>query len=196
MTDPSQTDRIRCFGTGDPLYEAYHDEEWGRPFEDTRDERGLYERLCLEAFQAGLSWITILRRREAFREAFHGFDPTRVAEFGPDDVERLMADASIIRNRAKINAAVTNARALLALHADGQRLHDLIAEYVPAPRTTQPTADEVPATTTGAKALSARLKKLGFTFVGPVTLYSTWQATGMVDDHVADCWLVTEGTPA
>ena len=119
--------KVRCFGAGDPLYEAYHDEEWGRPVADSPDERELFERVCLEGFQAGLSWITVLRKRDAFRAAFAGFDPAVVAEFGDDDVTRLMADAGIVRNRLKIEATVTNARALLALHDEGERLADLVA---------------------------------------------------------------------
>src|SRR4051812_23912653 len=113
---------VRCFGAGDPLYEAYHDREWGRP---VRDERGLYERLSLEAFQSGLAWITILRKRDAFRAAFAGFDPEAVAAFGTDDVERLMADAGIVRNRRKVEATITNARAVLGLRDEGRPLPEL-----------------------------------------------------------------------
>jgi DNA-3-methyladenine glycosylase I len=164
-----------------PDYVAYHDEEWGRP---VTDDQGLYERLCLEAFQSGLSWITILRKREGFRAAFKGFDMAQVADFGPEDVARLLEDAAIVRNRAKIEAAVGNARAALDLpdglaalvwrHAD----HD-----APAPRTTA----DVPASTPGSKALSKELKKHGFRFVGPTTAYALMQACGLVDDHLVDC---------
>lgn len=121
----------RCFGSGDALYERYHDEEWGRPVEDSDDERELFERLALEGFQSGLSWITVLRKRPAFREAFDGFAPSTVAGYGEDDVERLMRDAGIIRNRRKIEAAITNAKALVALHEGGERLIDIIEAHRP-----------------------------------------------------------------
>jgi DNA-3-methyladenine glycosylase I len=174
----------RCpWGLSAPDYIAYHDEEWGRP---VRDDQGLYERLCLEAFQSGLSWLTILRKREGFRAAFAGFDPEKVAAFGPGDVERLMGDASIVRNRAKIEAAVTNARAALALPgglaATAWRYADPDA---PAPAT----LDDVPASTEGSKALAKELKKHGFRFVGPTTAYALMQACGLVDDHLHDCWV-------
>lgn len=182
--------RTRCFGTGDELYEAYHDEEWGRPFGDSPDERELFERLCLEGFQAGLSWLTVLRKRDAFREVFGGFEPAVVARFDDDDVERLMGDPRIIRNRAKILAAVGNARVLLTMHADGERLGDLIAHHAPPPRERPPaSADEVPGRTDQTEALSRALKKRGFRFVGPTTLYALMQASGLVDDHVEGCWL-------
>ncbi|MCC2593622.1 DNA-3-methyladenine glycosylase I [Tessaracoccus sp. OS52] len=185
-------DKIRCFGSGDPLYEKYHDEEWGRPVVDSPDERDLFERLALEGFQAGLSWITILRRRESFRRAFAGFAPAEVAAFDESDVERLMADAAIIRNRAKIEAAIGNARALLALHEEGRRLGDVVAAHAPEPRDERPeTFDEVPGSTPESVALSKELKRLGFRFVGPVTMYATMQAVGLVDDHLAGCWLVS-----
>lgn len=186
MTD----DKVRCFGADDPLYRKYHDEEWGRPLPDTPDETAMFERLCLEGFQAGLSWITVLRKREAFRAAFAGFDPERVAAFTEDDVERLMTDTGIVRNRAKIAAAIGNAKALLALHDDGARLTDLIAGYAPPARPQPPlTFADVPAQTDGSAALSKDLKKRGFRFVGPTTLYALMQAVGMVDDHIAGCWL-------
>src|ERR1700691_1016883 len=163
---------------------AYHNDEWGRP---VRDDRGLFERLCLEAFQSGLSWLTILRKRENFRAAFAGFDIAAVAAFGPADVERLLADAGIIRNRAKINAAITNAGAALALPAG---LSDLVWSYAeaeqarPAPRTPA----DVPASTPASKLLAAQLRKNGFTFTGPVTVYAAMQACGIVNDHLADCF--------
>ncbi len=186
MTD----DKVRCFGADDPLYRRYHDEEWGRHVPDSPDERAMFERLCLEGFQAGLSWLTVLRKREAFRGAFDGFDPARVAAFDEADVERLMADPGIIRNRAKINATIGNARALLKLHDEGLRLTDLIAEHAPPARTRPPlTFDDVPSQTEGSVALSKALKKHGFRFVGPTTMYATMQAVGMVDDHIAGCWL-------
>ena len=161
----------RCFGSTDPLYAAYHDEEWGRP---VRDERGLYERLCLEGFQSGLSWLTILRKREAFRAAFEGFDPDRVARFGTRDVERLLGDPSIVRHRGKIEAAIANARATLALRQTGTPLDELMWEY-------RDRED--------GKALSKRLKAAGFRFVGPTTVYSAMEACGIVNGHRPDCWV-------
>lgn len=175
--------QLRCpwaLSTDD--YVAYHDDEWGRP---VRDDRGLFEKLCLEAFQSGLSWLTILRKRENFRAAFAGFELARVAAFGPDDVDRLLADAGIVRNRAKIEAAIANAGAALDL-PDG--LAALVWTYAgpgqPAPRT----LGDVPASTPAAKALSADLRRHGFRFTGPVTAYATMQACGLVDDHLADCF--------
>lgn len=185
-------DRIRCFGSGDPLYEKYHDQEWGKPVADSPDERELFERLALEGFQSGLSWITVLRKRDAFRKAFKDFDPTAVAAFGEGDVERLMQDAGIIRNRLKIEATVNNAKALVALHEEGKRLVDVVTAHAPEPRPRRPvTHDEVPSSTPESVALSKALKRLGFRFVGPVTLYATWQAIGAVDDHLEGCWLVS-----
>jgi len=139
-----------------------------------RDERGLYERLCLEGFQAGLSWLTILRKRESFRAAFAGFDPDAVARFGECDVERLLADAGIVRHRGKIEAAIANARGTLALRAAGTPLHDLVWEYRDA--------DD-------AKELSKRLKAAGFRFVGPTTAYSALEACGIVNGHLPECWV-------
>jgi len=162
---------IRCWTTTDPAYNAYHDEEWGRPI---RDERGLYERLCLEGFQSGLAWITILRKRDAFRAGFAGFDPERVARFDERDVERLLGDAGIVRHRGKIEAAIANARATLALRETETPLDRLIWEYRDA-------SDGV--------ELSKRLKKAGFRFVGPTTVYAAMQAAGVVNDHIADCWV-------
>ncbi|VEJ57693.1 DNA-3-methyladenine glycosylase I [Arachnia propionica] len=180
----------RCFGTGDPLYEHYHDTEWGRPLPDDPEESLLLERLVLEGFQSGLNWIMILRKREAFRAAFAGFDPETVAGFGEEDVARLMADSGIIRNEMKIRAAIANAKALVALHVAGGRLADIFAEHAPSPALTPPeNRDEIPTRTPGSEALSYRLKNLGFRFVGPVTLYSTMQAIGLVNDHLASCWV-------
>jgi DNA-3-methyladenine glycosylase I len=176
--------RLRCpWALGTTDYLAYHDEEWGRP---VRDDRGLYERLCLEAFQSGLSWLTILRKRDNFRAAFAGFDLAAVAAFGPGDVTRLLADAGIVRNRAKIEAAIANARAALDLPSG---LAALVWRYAaegpgPAPRTLA----EVPAATPAAKALSADLRTHGFRFTGPVTAYATMQSCGLVNDHLADCF--------
>jgi DNA-3-methyladenine glycosylase I len=176
---------MRCFGDGDPLYERYHDTEWGVP---VRDERGLYERISLEAFQSGLSWITILRKREGFRAAFAGFDPEAVADFGPHDVERLLADASIVRNRAKIEATIANARAVLDLRDAGTSLPELVWSFAPAvSRPPVAHLGELPASTPESKALAKALKAHGFRFVGPTTAYAAMQACGLVDDHVAGC---------
>ncbi len=188
------TEKIRCFGTGDPLYETYHDEEWGQPIADTPSEKELYERLALEGFMAGLSWITVLRKRDAFRDAFDGFDPVLVANFSEDDVERLTQNADIIRNRAKIRAAITNARALLQLHEDGQHLMDWFVDHTPPPRAARVRHfEDLPSFTPETTALSKKMKKAGFGFVGPVTLYATMQAIGLIDDHLTDCWVVTAG---
>ena len=172
----------RCPWAGsDPLYLRYHDEEWGRQL---RGDEALFERICLEAFQSGLAWITILRKREGFRAAFAGFEPAKVAEFGEADVARLLADEAIVRNRAKINAAITNARATLAL--DGG-LTELIWSYAPAEQKRPRSTQDVPATTPESTALSKGLKKEGFVFVGPTTAYALMQACGLVNDHLADC---------
>lgn len=181
--------RERCpWGLTDQLYRDYHDEEWGRPL---RGEVALFERLCLESFQSGLSWLTILRKRPAFRAAFAGFDPAVVAGFGATDRARLLADAGIVRNRAKIDAAVRNARAVAELD---QPLDDFLWSFAPPPRTgARPSSlDEVPATTAESIAMARELKRRGFAFVGPTTCYALMQATGMVDDHIAGCWLSTE----
>jgi DNA-3-methyladenine glycosylase I len=175
--------RPRCaWATSAPDYVDYHDEEWGRP---VHDATALYEKLCLEAFQSGLSWLTILRKREGFRAAFAGFDPERVAAFGDDDVARLMADASIVRNRAKILAAITNARATLSLDVG---LSELLWRFapdgdLPAPRS----LGDVPATTPESTAMAKELKRRGFAFVGPTTAYALMQACGLVNDHLAGC---------
>jgi DNA-3-methyladenine glycosylase I len=182
----------RCWDSKDPAYERYHDEEWGRP---VVDERGLYERLCLEGFQSGLSWLTILRKRDAFRAGFAGFEPERVADFGERDVERLLADAGIVRHRGKIEAAIANARGVLALREEGTPLDELLWSYAedegPVPRTW----DNWHSTTPASTELSKRLKRSGFRFVGPTTVYSTMQACGIVNDHLADCW-VRDGVEA
>jgi DNA-3-methyladenine glycosylase I len=177
----------RCWATSDPLYIAYHDAEWGRP---VREESLLLERLCLEGFQSGLSWLTILRKRENFRVAFEGFEPRRVARFGADDVERLMGDAGIVRNRAKIEATIANARATAALHDAGEMLSELLWSFAPtAPAPAPATLQDMPATTPASKALARELKRRGFRFVGPTTAYALMQATGIVNDHVADCFV-------
>jgi DNA-3-methyladenine glycosylase I len=175
----------RCFGEGDPLMERYHDEEWGRP---VLDERGLFERMSLEAFQSGLSWRTILAKRDAFRAAFARFDPDEVARFGDADVARLLTDAGIVRNRAKIDATLANARATVALRETGEPLDALVRAHAPAPDQPPPrTWAEVQATTPEAVALTRELKRRAFRFVGPSTLYALMQACGLVDDHLADC---------
>lgn len=178
--------RTRCFGGDDPLYARYHDEEWGRP---VHGEQLLFERIALEGFQAGLSWITVLRKRETFRTAFAGFDPAVVAGYDEHDVERLMGDPGIVRNRAKILATIANAQALLALHEAGGTLDALVWSYAPPARTTPVAWADVPASTPESVALSRDLKRRGFKFVGPTTVYAAMQACGLVDDHVAGCWL-------
>ena len=172
----------RCWPATDPLYISYHDEEWGRP---VRDERGLYERLCLEGFQSGISWLTILRKREHFRAAFAGFDPERVARFDDGDVERLLGDAGIVRHRGKIEAAIANARATLVLRESGTPLAGLVWEY----RVDGPPSTEWFAQTAASVELSKRLRKAGFRFVGPTTVYAAMQACGVVNDHRADCFV-------
>jgi DNA-3-methyladenine glycosylase I len=176
----------RCWPTSDPLYIAYHDEEWGRP---VYEEHLLLERLCLEGFQSGLSWLTILRKRGSFRAAFGDFRPEVVARFGPQDVERLLGDAGIVRNRAKIEATIANAKATVALRADGPTLPELVWErYRPPPRAAPPqTFADVPSQTPETVALAKELKRRGFRFVGPTTLYALMQACGVVDDHLAGC---------
>ncbi|MEA2187284.1 MAG: DNA-3-methyladenine glycosylase [Solirubrobacteraceae bacterium] len=175
----------RCWPTTDPLYIAYHDEEWGRP---VRDEHRLLEKLCLEGFQSGLSWLTILRKRERFREVFERFDAERVARFGSADVERLMGDAGIVRNRAKIEATIANARATAALHDAGETLSDLLWSFAPAtPGPAPMTLQEMPASTADSTAMARELKRRGFRFVGPTTAYALMQACGIVNDHVAGC---------
>jgi DNA-3-methyladenine glycosylase I len=178
--------RPRCpWAVSTPDYVRYHDEEWGRP---VRGDDALFERLCLEAFQSGLSWLTILRKREAFRSAFAGFAIEAVAAFGPGDVERLMGDAGIVRNRAKIDAALANARAAAALRAGGESLAELIWGFAPEPRAAPRTLADVPAVTPESTALARGLKRRGFRFVGPTTAYALMQACGLVDDHLAGCF--------
>jgi DNA-3-methyladenine glycosylase I len=177
--------RARCaWGASTPDYASYHDDEWGRP---VHGERALYERITLEAFQSGLSWLTILRRREGFRAAFSGFDADRVAGYSEQDVARLLTDTSIIRNGAKIRAAVTNARAVVRLREDGG-LDRLLWSFAPPPRPRRPAAlADVPATTPESTALAKALRARGFAFVGPTTAYAAMQACGLVDDHVDGC---------
>ena len=169
-------------------YRDYHDLEWGRPL---RDDRSLFERLCLESFQSGLAWITVLRKRDAFREAFDGFDPARVADYGPSEVERLLADARIIRHRGKIEATIANAEALLGLwDRDGEGALTALLEVAAAdpPRQGRPARlADVPSSTPGSAGLARELKARGFRFLGPTTLYAALQATGFVDDHLDGC---------
>lgn len=179
----------RCsWSATDPEYRRYHDEEWGKP---QHDPRALYEKLCLEGFQAGLSWITILRRRSAFREAFHGFDPERVAAMTETDIQSLLEDARIIRHRGKIEATISNARAALALDVP---LAELMWSFAPEPEASpRPRAwNDVPAITRESTAMSTELRRRGFRFVGPTTMYALMQSTGMVDDHFEGCHRATE----
>jgi DNA-3-methyladenine glycosylase I len=177
--------RVRCAWVGaDTEYQRYHDEEWGVAL---HGDRALFEKLSLEGFQAGLSWITILRKRPRFREVFEGFEPERVAAFDGADVERLVADAGIIRNRAKILATIGNAR-LVAEMAEGE-LDELMWSFAPAASGERPRSfDDVPAVTAESTALSKALRKRGFRFVGPTTMYALMQSAGMVDDHIEGCW--------
>jgi DNA-3-methyladenine glycosylase I len=172
----------RCWwGSSTPEYIHYHDEEWGRP---VHDDRALFEKVSLEAFQSGLSWLTILRKREAFRAAFANFEIERVAAFGEDDVARLMADAGIVRNRAKVDATIANARAVAALDVP---FAELLWSFAPEPRPRPRTSAEVPASTPESKAMAKELKRRGFRFVGPTTAYAMMQACGLVDDHLDGC---------
>ncbi|XPP25678.1 MAG: DNA-3-methyladenine glycosylase I [Leucobacter sp.] len=167
----------------DPLLTEYYDTEWGMP---VRDDTGVYERLMLEAFQSGLSWLIVLRKREAFRRAFAGFDPERVAGFGDSDVERLLADPGIIRNRRKIEAAIVNAGATLRLRDAGSSLSELVWSYMPDRSPAPRSEAEVPATSPESAALAKELKRQGFVFVGPTTVYALMTAIGIVDAHLVD----------
>ena len=173
-----------CLGSED--YLAYHDDEWGRPL---HGETELFERLTLEAFQSGLSWLTILRKRENFRRAFDGFDVERIAAYRAKEVKRLLADAGIVRNRMKIEATITNAKAARELHANGETLDELIWSFAPDQdsRPVPKTLADLEATTPESKALAKELKRRGFVFVGPTTAYSTMEAVGVVNDHLAGC---------
>ncbi len=167
-----------------PLYVAYHDEEWGRP---VTDERGLYERLCLEGFQSGLSWLTILRKREAFRRAFAGFDPEVVAAFTEEDVELLLADDSIVRHLGKIEATISNARATLALRSASHPLHELLWLHAPVARPAPRSHADWLSTTTESEELAKVLRRAGFRFIGPTTVHAAMQACGVVNDHLVNC---------
>ena len=179
----------RCWcGASTPEYVAYHDEEWGRP---VHDSRALFEKMCLEAFQSGLSWLTILRKRESFRAAFAGFEIERVAAFGEADVARLMADAGIVRNRAKIEAAIANARAALDID-----LSELLWSFAPEPRPRPRAPADIPASTPESAAMAKELKRRGFRFVGPTTAYALMQACGLVDDHIEGCLVRAGSAPS
>lgn len=182
-----QDGKPRCGWAGDPardeLYPQYHDVEWGVA---VHGQAAWFERVTLEAFQSGLSWITILRKRDAFRSAFAQFDPTVVARFDDEAVERLMADGAIVRNRAKILATIGNARVVVEQDLD---LEELLRSFAPPPRPRPRTLADVPAVTAESTAMARALKATGFSFVGPTTAYALMQATGMVDDHLAGCWV-------
>ncbi len=185
-TSADELDLPRCWPTSDPLYVAYHDKEWGRP---VTTEQGMYERLCLEGFQSGLSWLTILRKRDNFRDAFAGFDPELVARFGERDVTRLLGDAGIVRHRGKIEATIANADGVLELRDAGTPLHELVWSHAPRDHATPGTTADWQAQTAESKELSKRLKAGGFRFVGPTTLWAAMQACGVVNDHLATCWV-------
>ena len=192
---PEDDGRVRCgwidqsrLAPADfTLYRDYHDTEWGRPL---RDSKALFERVSLEAFQSGLSWLIILRKRQNFRRAFHRFDIDRVARYSDRDIERLMNDAGIVRNRSKIEATIANARAAADLDVD---LGELLWSFAPPPRPRPVDLTQVPAVTPESTAMAKELKRRGFRFVGPTTAYALMQATGMVDDHIASCWVPAAG---
>jgi DNA-3-methyladenine glycosylase I len=182
---PGPDGRQRCrWATSTDDYIAYHDAEWGRP---VTDDRLMFERICLEAFQSGLSWLTILRKREGFRAAFEGFDFEAVADFGPDDIDRLLADAAIVRNRAKIEATIANAGATAQMASNGESLAELVWSFAPARDGAPAAMADIPSTTEESKALAKELKRRGFRFVGPTTAYAAMQACGVVNDHLAGC---------
>ncbi|MDN4520999.1 MULTISPECIES: DNA-3-methyladenine glycosylase I [Mycolicibacterium] len=182
-------DQSRLSAADFELYRDYHDTEWGRPL---RDSAALFERVSLEAFQSGLSWLIILRKRDNFRAAFDGFEVERIARYTDRDVERLMADPGIVRNRAKIDATIANARVAADMADAGDDLGELLWSFAPPDRVTRvrpASMSEIAAVTPESKAMAKELKKRGFRFVGPTTAYALMQATGMVDDHVANCWV-------
>ena len=183
--NPDSNGDLRCWWACSATeYVSYHDDEWGRP---VVDDRGLFEKLSLEAFQSGLSWLTILRKRSAFRSAFEQFEIEAVAGFGRPDVNRLLGDAAIVRNRAKIEAAIANARAAMRLTEDGESLSGLIWSFVPKRSRSPRRRSDLPATTPESTALAKELKRRGFRFVGPTTAYALMQACGIVNDHLAGC---------
>jgi DNA-3-methyladenine glycosylase I len=194
VSKAASDDRVRCAWIDESrlapddfiLYRDYHDTEWGQPL---RDSQALFERVSLEAFQSGLSWLIILRKRENFRRAFHKFDSRRVARYTERDIARLMADTGIVRNRAKIEATIANARAIADLSEDGVDLSELLWSFAPPSRPRPVDIAHVPAVTPESTAMAKELKRRGFRFVGPTTAYALMQATGMVDDHTADCWV-------
>ncbi|ORA10748.1 DNA-3-methyladenine glycosylase I [Mycobacterium arosiense] len=187
----SEDELVRCSwatvrpGTDFELYRDYHDREWGQP---VRDGTALFERMSLEAFQSGLSWLIILRKRENFRRAFDRFDISKVAEYTDADVQRLLVDSGIVRNRAKIEATIANARAAAEL-GTATDLADLLWSFAPPPRSRPADPSEIPSATAESKAMARELKRRGFRFVGPTTAYALMQATGMVDDHIRGCWV-------
>ena len=181
MTEPK-----RCWTTSDPAYNAYHDQEWGRPI---TDERGVLEALCLEGFQSGLSWLTILRKRDNFRTAFANFDPEVVARYGERDVERMLGDAGIVRHRGKIEATIANARGTLALREQGTPLDEVVWSHRPQKHRPPRGSSDWQATTPESLALSKALKRAGFRFVGPTTVYAAMQECGVVNDHLVDCFV-------
>lgn len=187
MTDPDTRHRCAWGDQPDPLYRAYHDDEWGVPI---RDERHLFELLVLEGAQAGLSWSTILRKRDGYRRAFRGFEPADVAAFGDADVARLLDDAGIVRNRAKVSAAIGNARGVLALHGAGTTLADHLWSFVGGTPVVNRFAsiDEIPAETELSRAMSRDLRRRGFRFVGPTICYALMQSAGLVNDHEVGCF--------
>lgn len=191
MTAPPADGRVRCdwAETGSQLYRDYHDHEWGRP---VHGRVALFERISLEAFQSGLSWLVILRKRENFRRAFAGFDIETVARYTDGDVSRLMADPGIVRNRAKIEATIANARAVADLEACAD-LSELLWSFAPAARPRPANVHEIPSFSAESTAMARELKRRGFRFVGPTTAYALMQATGMVDDHVRACWVRSGG---
>lgn len=190
MDGPLSASR-RCPWVGSTTeYVRYHDEEWGRP---VTDDRAIFEMVSLEAFQSGLSWLTILRKRDGFREAFADFDPVTVAAFGPDDVARLLADAGIVRHRAKIEATIANARAMVTLWESGASLATLLWAHATPPGSPPPAGGgAIPPATAASKAVSKDLRRAGFVFVGPTTAYAAMQAVGVVNDHIAGCFARSE----
>jgi DNA-3-methyladenine glycosylase I len=175
----------RCaWGASTPAYQAYHDDEWGRP---VGDDRRVFEKLCLEGFQAGLSWLTILRKRDGFRRAFASFDPAVVAAFGDADIDRLLADAGIVRHRGKILATINNAQATVRLRSQDVSLAAMLWEHEPSASRPPGSDDDLPSSTPESQALSAALRRQGFRFVGPTTVYAAMQSLGVVNDHLDDC---------